>query len=128
MFNDNGIGLSFIVPSVSNFTPKSAATRGFGAIFFNVRIASTTSIEYFNGTRSLGKFFVAVGTQGQAEFLGELFSAPVVTSVQITCGTDVLFTFDGVTTATGGTDTSPHNLVVTDDFVYAEPTAAANAQ
>jgi hypothetical protein len=128
MFNDNGIGLSFVLASVANATPKPAATRGFGAIFFNVRIASTTSIEYFNGTRSLGKFFVPIGNQGQPEFLGELFSAPVVTSVQITCGTDVLFTFDGNTTASGGTDTSPHNLVVTDDFVYAEPTTATNAQ
>jgi len=128
MFNDNSIGLSFILPSSVTFSANPAATRGFGAIFFNVRIANTTSIEYFNGARSLGKFFVPVGTQGQAEFLGVLFATPIVTSVQITCGTDVLFTFDGVTSASVGTDTSPHNLVATDDFVYAEPTTAVNAQ
>jgi hypothetical protein len=128
MFNDNGIGLNFVLASGANVSSKPAATRGFGAIFFNVRIASSTSIEYFNGARSLGKFFVPVGTQGQAEFLGELFSAPIVTSVQIICGTDVLFSFDGITSTSGGTDTAPHNLVVTDDFVYAEPTTPSNAQ
>src|SRR5258708_2620654 len=63
MFNDNGIGLSFILARGANVPPKPAATRGFGAIFLNVRIANTTSIEYFNETRSLGKFFVPVGTQ-----------------------------------------------------------------
>src|SRR5947207_3471973 len=130
MFNDNGIGLSFILPSSVNFSAKPAATRGFGAIFFNVRIANTTSIEYFNGVRSLGKFFVPVGTQGQAEFLGDLFATPIVTSVQIVCGTDAIFTFDGVTATGSTTDNTGtgHNLVATDDFVYAEPTAAVNAQ
>ncbi len=130
MFNDNTIGISFVLAAARTTAPVPAATRGFGAIFRNVRIANTTSIEYFNGARSLGKFFVPVGTQGQAEFLGVLFSTPIVTNVQIVCGTDTLFTFDGVT-ATGTTTDNPaggHNLVVTDDFVYAEPTAAANAQ
>src|SRR5204862_8068935 len=78
--------------------------------------------------RSLVKCCVPVGPRGQAEFLGELCATPIVTSVQIICGTDVLFTVDGVTSASVGTDTSPHNLVATDDFVYAEPTTAANAQ
>src|SRR5947209_16607091 len=65
MFNDNGIGFSFVLAAGANTSPQPAATRGFGAIFFNVRIANTTSIEYFNGTRSLGKFVVPVGSQGQ---------------------------------------------------------------
>jgi hypothetical protein len=130
MFNDNSIELSFVLPRVANLTPAPAATRAFGAIFRNVRIANTTSIEYFNGTRSLGKFFVPVGTQGQAEFLGELFGHPIITSVQITCGTDVIFSFDGTSVAPGGVDDpgNNHNLVVTDDFAYAEPTTATNAQ
>ena len=130
MFNDNGIGFSFALAAPANTSAQPAATRGFGAIFFNVRLPNSTSIEYFNGTRSLGKFFVPVGTQGQAEFLGELFSAPVVTSVQITCGTEAIFTFDGVTTTGTTTDNTGtgHNLVVTDDFAYAEPTTATNAQ
>ena len=89
MFNDNGIGFRFVLASAHTASQEFAATRGFGAIFRNVALANTTSIEYFNGARSLGKFFVPVGTQGQAEFLGVLFANPIVTSVQITCGTDV---------------------------------------
>ncbi len=65
MFNDNTIGLSFVLAAAHTTTPAPAATRGFGAIFRNVRLANMTSIEYFNGVRSLGKFFVANGTQGQ---------------------------------------------------------------
>jgi hypothetical protein len=129
MFNDDTIGLSFVLASPGNLSPLPAATRGFGAIFLNVRIANTTSIEYFNGARSLGKFFVPPGTQaGQAEFFGVLFATPIVTSVQIVCGTDAIFAFDGVLNSATTTDGNGHNLVVTDDFAYAEPTAAANTQ
>jgi hypothetical protein len=130
MFNDNGIGFRFVLASVHTTSQEFAATRGFGAIFRNVALANTTSIEYFNGARSLGKFFVPFGTQGQAEFLGVLFANPIVTSVQITCGTDVLFSFDGTTFSSNSINNPPggHNLVVTDDFVYAEPAVATNAQ
>jgi hypothetical protein len=125
MFNDNGIDFGFVLPSGANTAPVQAASRGFGAIFENVRLPNTTSIEYFDGENSLGKFFVPVGAQGQNEFLGELFSSPVVTKVSIVLGTDVLFSFNGTTFSAGGVDnpTTGHNLAVTDDFVYAEPVA-----
>jgi hypothetical protein len=130
MFNDNGIDFSFILPSGANTAPVDAASRGFGAIFENVRLPNTTSIEYFDGNISLGKFFVPVGAQGENEFLGELFSSPVVTRISITLGTDVLFAFNGTTFSAGGADNpaAGHNLAVTDDFVYAEPVAAAAVQ
>jgi uncharacterized protein (TIGR03118 family) len=124
MFNENTIDLSFVLASAHTTTPTPGATRGFGAIFENVRLANTTSIEYFHGDQSLGKFFVPVGTAGQAEFLGELFNSPIVTRVTLTLGTDVLFSFDGVHFHSGNQPDDPangHNLVVTDDFVYAEP-------
>src|SRR5262249_25128483 len=70
MFNENTIGMSFVLPSAPTTTPVEAATRGFGAIFLNVRTPNTSSIEYFAGDRSLGKFFVPVGNQGEPEFLG----------------------------------------------------------
>ena len=132
MFNDNTIDMSFVLPSPTHTTPGTtdanpalAGTRGFGAIFINNQAANTSSIEYFHGTKSLGKFFVPAGPAGQAEFLGELFSNPIVTNVTLTLGTDVLFTFNG-TTATGvGTDTT--KLVVTDDFAYAEPVSILDA-
>jgi hypothetical protein len=129
MFNDNGIDFKFVVPSSHNTTVVSAASRGFGAIFQNVQLADTSSIEYFNGSTSLGKFFVQTGTAGQSEFLGVLFNNPIVTNVVLTLGTDVIFRFDGTTFTPGGVVDDPtggHNLVVTDDFVYAEPQAIAN--
>ena len=52
-------------------------------------------------TSLLGTFFVPVGTQGQPEFLGELFPSAVVTRVTLTLGTDTLFSFDGVTSTPG---------------------------
>ncbi|MBX6312584.1 MAG: Ig-like domain repeat protein [Isosphaeraceae bacterium] len=128
MFNDNTIDLSFVLPSAAGDAPVPAATRGFGAIFLNAQIPNTSSIEYFSGDKSLGKFFVPTGAQGDPEFLGVLFDSPVVTRVTLTLGTDTLFTFNGVTT-TGTTTNNPgagHNLVATDDFVYPEPVAAAN--
>jgi uncharacterized protein (TIGR03118 family) len=126
MFNDKTIDFSFSLASAHTTTPVPAESRGFGAIFKNVEIANTTSIEYFHNGTSLGKFFVPVGSVGQAEFFGELFNSSIVTNVTITLGTDALFSFDGTHFSAGPQTDDPahgHNLVVTDDFVYAEPVA-----
>ena len=128
-FNSTTIGVSFVLASSHTTTPTAAATKGFGAIFLNVELANTTSIEYFNGGTSLGKFFVpASTTKGAAAFLGELFSSPIVTSVQITLGTGVLFTFNGTTVTGGGADSpaAAKNLVAVDDLVFAEPGKISN--
>ena len=74
MFNDNSIDQSFVLPSATGTTPALAGTRGFGAIFINNEVVNTSSIEYFHGSESLGKFFVDVGTKGQPQFLGVLFN------------------------------------------------------
>jgi hypothetical protein len=125
MFNTNDIDLSFVVPSTASNAVAPAATRGFGAIFINNQIAGTSSIEYFNGTQSLGTFFVPPTGAGQTSFLGALFPSPVVTSVKLTLGSAVLFSFDGGTITPGS---APANeLSVVDDFAYAEPVPVANA-
>ena len=128
MFNDNTIDFTFAAPSATGSAPAPAASRGFGAVFLNVEEAGTTSIEYFAGARSLGKFFVPAGGRGDTEFLGELFQSPIVTKVTIILGTDTLFNFDGTTFQAVGTDDTDadHNLAVTDDFFYGEPTPLAN--
>src|SRR5207253_3982263 len=41
MFNDNTIDLSFSLASSATTTPVPAATRGFGAIFRNVRLVNS---------------------------------------------------------------------------------------
>jgi hypothetical protein len=123
MFNENTIDFRFVLASDPTTVPRPAISRGFGAIFLNVRLPDTTSIEYFNGDTSLGKFFVSPGPVSSPEFLGALFNNPVVTRVTITLGTDVLFFFDGTTFHSSSTDNpgAGHNLAVTDDFAYAEP-------
>jgi Bacterial Ig-like domain (group 3) len=128
MFNDNTIDFSFVLPSNHNTTPLQAGARGFGAIFINSRTPNTSSIEYFHGAQSLGKFFVPTSNSaGDPEFLGILFGSPIVTKVTLTLGTDVLFNFDGANVSASGVNNPPtHNLVVTDDFVYPEPIALAD--
>jgi hypothetical protein len=128
MFNDNGIDFKFVLPSSHFSSLVSGASRGFGAIFENVTIANTSSIEYFHGNTSLGKFFVPPGPKGGTEFLGVLFDSPIVTNVQLTLGTDVIFDFNGQKVTSSGVvdDGVTHNLVTVDDFVYPEPVAIAN--
>jgi hypothetical protein len=94
-------------------TATHATVRGFGAIFRNVEVKETSSIEYFDQAgNSLGKFFVPVALKAEPEFLGVLFSPETVARVRITSGT----------TALGPSDSLPTtNVVVLDDFAYPEP-------
>ena len=120
MFNDNLIEQSFTVPG--SLTP--AITRGFGAIFLDVELANASSIEYFNGSTSLGKFPVPVTPlSGGASFLGVLFDNPQVTDVTLTLGSGNLFNLENGVITSGGAEALGDfkDLVVTDDFVYAEP-------
>jgi hypothetical protein len=140
MFGNSAIDLHFVVPSDPSMTSNSArqAVRGFGAIFIDVESYGTSSIELDAGSRSLGTFFVPPGPSGQAEFVGVLFDAPVVTDVHLVPGTASIFAFlrhsvfGGDFVVPGLPDVtnrslSPvlgpvEDLAATDDFVYAEPT------
>ncbi len=122
--NNITVNINFVQASDHSTSKLPAETAGFGAIFLNVEVANTTSIEYFHGNQSLGKFFVPAGTAGQTQFLGELFPSAVVTNVQIKLGTDAVFTFSGTAITSPNTDAPPTtNLVAADDFVYSEPIA-----
>jgi hypothetical protein len=126
MFNDNTIGLSFVLPGST--TP--AAVRGFGAIFLDVEKANTSKIEFSSGSSDLGDFFVPAGASGQAEFLGVLFDTPVVTSAELTVGDGTLFSVHGGTVTSGPPDLSIGGTVdqaATDDFAFSEPVAVATA-
>src|SRR5262249_41018373 len=115
MFNDNTIGLRFVLPGST--TP--AAVRGFGAIFLDGEKANTSKIEFSSGSSDLGEFFVPAGASGQAEFLGVLFDTPVVTSAELTVGEGTLFSVHGGTVTSGPPDLSISGTVdqaATDDF------------
>jgi PEP-CTERM motif len=102
--------VSFFVPGST--TP--ALTRAFGSVFTDVDNDFSTSIEYFDvANASLGKYFVP-NVQGDKtlSFLGVAFDSPVVSRVRVTSGSQIL--------AAGNTSS---DLVVADDFIYAEPIA-----
>ncbi len=92
---------------------QAATVTGFGAVFTDVDLADTTTIEYFdvNGT-SLALESVEVA-DGGLSFLGVNFDSGILASVQITLGTSTI-----------GPDDDPVNgidIVVLDDFLYSEP-------
>jgi len=106
--NESIMETAFFVPG----TTSPATVAGFGAVFSDVDRGTSTSIEYFdsNGV-SLGKFAVAPGV---LSFLGVLFDAATpVFKVKITAGSRSL--------AFGVDDDVANDLVVMDDFIYAEP-------
>ena len=103
----NVIDVNFFIPG----STTAALTRGFGAIFSDVDLASTTSLQFFDGSNaSLGTFFAPTG--GIFSFLGVSFGSSSVGRVRITSGNTALGPNDG-----GGSD-----VVAMDDFIYAEPT------
>jgi hypothetical protein len=126
-FDDRFIGESFVLAGSNT----SAGTRGFGAIFLDVENAGSTSIEYYGRNSSgektsLGVFAVPVGTDGEPQFLAVLFDNPIITEVDLTVGSKALFSFDGSGFQSFGAEDLARgiDLVVTDDFVFAEPTLA----
>lgn len=92
-------------------TDVPATTNGFGAVFTDVDLPATTSIEYFNNAgESLGKVFVPPANNGLS-FVGVVFSGERVALARITSGN----------TAPGPSESSSVDVVVMDDFVYGEP-------
>jgi hypothetical protein len=109
----NVVDVNFFVPGST--TP--ATTSGFGAVFSDVDLASTTSIQFFDAVdNSLGTFFVPALTGSEnLSFLGVVFNAGErVGRVRITSGNAAL----------GPNETSVADMVVMDDFIYAEPQGA----
>ena len=109
--------LGSTITDVNIFVPGSttaALSRGFGVVFSDVDADDSTSLQFFDRQGvSLGTFF-ASGIAGNAtfSFLGVDFGASVVGRVRITSGNQIL--------ASGNT---ANDLVVMDDFIYAEPNA-----
>jgi hypothetical protein len=109
----NIFDVQFVVPGTS--TP--ALTTGFGAIFTDVDLASTTSLTFFNASNaSLGTFFApAISGNETFSFLGVSFPTAVVSRVRITAGNAAL--------AAGVTDINS-DLVVLDNVIFgARPSA-----
>jgi hypothetical protein len=109
---------SFSIPGSGGAT--AAGVRGFGAVFSDVDLADTTSIEYFDTDgNSLGVFDVPEFQGNQTfSFLGITTSGaePLIGSIRIVTGNAAL----------GPNESAELDLVVMDDFIYGEPLLAVN--
>lgn len=98
-----------------------ATVKAFGMVFADVDPANSVSLEFFNGEKSLGKFFVPAQTgNSKFSFLGVSFHNSQVSSVKVH--------HQGRLTD-GGRDISQggqHDLVVIDDLIYSEPVKRQN--
>jgi hypothetical protein len=97
----------------------AAAVKGFGVVLSDVDLSNSTSLEFFNGEKSLGKFFVPAhdGTTSFS-FLGVYFPGNEKIS-RIAVSHDGILS-DGQKDIS---DNGSHDLVVFDDFLYSEPVA-----
>lgn len=90
--------------------------KGFGAVFSDVDIDGSTSLEFFNEETSLGKFSVPKsGASSKFSFLGVYFQNDKITNIKVSHNGKL---DDGKNDiSNGGTD----DLIVLDDFIYSEP-------
>jgi hypothetical protein len=98
-------------------TTESAFVQAFGLVFSDVDKDNSTSVEFFEGNTSLGKYFVpAHDASSSFSFLGVNFqNNRRVTKVTVI--------HDGFL-AEGARDVSDggtRDLIVLDDFIYSEP-------
>ncbi len=117
--DSNTVDVSFFLPG----TTTPALVSGFGAVFTDVDLTSSTKIEFFDSANaSLGTYAVPVGTVGSESlsFLGVSFTeGPIISHALITSGNTALGA--GIN---DGSPLGPDNVVdvvVMDDFIYAAP-------
>lgn len=111
--DSNIVDVSFFLPG----TTTPGLVSGFGSVFTDVDLANSTTIEFFNAVNaSLEIFAVPIGTvaSGSLSFLGVSFTeGAAISRVRITSGNSAL--------GAGINDGGSTDLVVMDDFLFAEP-------
>ena len=114
--NSNVTDVSFFVPG----TAVAATTTAFGLIFVDVEVADLTKVEFFDDTNALiySHSALVAGNQGLS-FLGAMVDGSgSIGRVRITSGLNTIV-------ANGVLGNLIDDVVVMDDFLYAEPSAAA---
>lgn len=99
-------------------TNLEATIKGFGLIASDVDKANSTFLEFFEGSKSLGVYYIPVHDNTNSfSFLGVYFPDNKITQVKV--GHEgVLAAGDKDITQGGGKD-----LIILDDFIYSEPVA-----
>jgi len=108
--------VTFFLPG----TATAATTTAFGLVFTDVEVAGETKIEFFDAANALifSRDALAGANQGLT-FLGGLANAgEEIARVRITAGLNTIV-------ANGGLGNPNDDVVVMDDFIYAEPGGAA---
>ena len=106
--------VSFFLPGTS----IAATTSAFGVIFVDVEVANLTGIEFFDETNTsiYSRKALVAGNQGLS-FLGAVFNSNErISRVRITSGLNTI-------SSNGLLGNQNDDVVVMDDFIYAEPTA-----
>jgi len=116
-FNSNIVDISFFIPG----TTTAAVTTAFGLIFVDVEVAGSTRIDFFDDTNALiyTRNALTAGNQGLS-FVGATVTGGAISRVRITSGLNTI--------VSNGVLGNPNDdVVVMDDFLYAEPTQRRNA-
>ena len=114
--NSNTTDVTFLVPGTST----AATTSAFGVIFMDVEVAGLTRIQFFdqNNTMIYSRDALVAGNQGFS-FVGAVAGAGErISRVRLTSGLNTIVS-DGVL------GNPNDDVVVMDDFLYAEPLAVA---
>ncbi len=98
-------------------TATAGTTTAFGAIFTDVETADATKIDFFdeNGALFLTRSVLTSGNQGLS-FLGAQVTGGSISRVRITSGLNAILA--------NGRIANTDDVVVMDDFIYAEATAS----
>ena len=94
---------------------EAAFVRGFGIVFSDVDLPNSTSMEFFNEDRSLGKFFVPAKKGSNFSFLGVYFKNEKVTRVSVAHDSHLDKGQKDIS------DNGPADLVIMDNFLWNEP-------
>lgn len=113
--NSNVVDISFFLPGTS----IAATTSAFGLIFVDVEVAGLTKIEFFDANNSLiySRDALVAGNQGFSFVGGVANAGESISRVRIISGANTI--------VSNGVLGNPNDdVVVMDDFLYAEPLSA----
>ncbi len=99
-------------------TSTAASVKGFGLVASDVDKAGAAFIEFFEDSKSLGKFYIPVHDNTSSfSFIGVYFPDSRITQVKV--GHEGMLASGEKDITQGGIN----DLIILDDFIYSEPAA-----